>query len=77
MPKLLSSKQIIKVLENNGFVFVSQKGSHAKYRKGPNTAIVPTPRKEIPVGTLNSIIRQSGLDSKLFTDSKNRGTIAI
>jgi predicted RNA binding protein YcfA (HicA-like mRNA interferase family) len=52
MPKLLSSKQVIKVLESKGFVFVSQKGSHAKYRKGPNTAIVPTPRKGIPTGAL-------------------------
>ena len=72
MPKLLSSKEIIKVLEHNGFVFVSQKGSHAKYRKGPATAIVPTPRKEIPVGTFRSIVRQSGLDTKLFTDSRKR-----
>jgi predicted RNA binding protein YcfA (HicA-like mRNA interferase family) len=72
MPKLLSSKEIIKVLERNGFVFVSQKGSHSKYHKGSNTAIVPTPREEIPLGTFRSIVRQSGLDIKLFTDSRNR-----
>ena len=72
MPKLLSSKEIIRVLEHNGFVFVSQKGSHTKYRKGPNTVIVPTPRKEIPLVTFRSIVRQSGLDIKLFTHSRNR-----
>ena len=33
MPKLLPSKSIIKVLERKGFVFISQKGSHIKYRK--------------------------------------------
>lgn len=48
----------------NGFLFVSQKGSHAKYRKQGNptlTVIVPAGRKEIPQGTFNSILRQSGL----------------
>jgi len=72
MPKLLSSKEIIKVLKAHGFVFVSQRGSHAKYRKGSATTIVPTPRKEIPLGTFRSIVRQSGLDSKLFTNSRKK-----
>lgn len=67
MPKLFSSKEIIKILEQQGFIFVSQKGSHAKYRKGPNTAIVPVPRKEIPIGTFRSIVRQSGLDIGVFS----------
>ncbi len=64
MPKLLSSKQIIKVLENNGFIFMSQKGSHLKFRKQENqskTVIVPANKKEIPIGTLHSVIRQSSL----------------
>ena len=33
MPKLYSSKYIIKVLEKHKFIYVSQKGSHIKYRK--------------------------------------------
>lgn len=65
MPKLLSSRTVIKVLEKRGFVFISSKGSHAKYRKiskqGTLTAIVPINKKEIPHGTLRSILRQSGL----------------
>ena len=64
MPKLLSSKQVIKVLENNGFIFMSQKGSHLKFRKQENqskTVIVPANKKEIPIGTLHSVIRQSSL----------------
>jgi len=72
MPKLPSSKAIVNVLIHQGFVFISQKGSHAKYRKGPNTVIVPTPRKEMPIGTFRSIIRQSGLHSKLLTEPKNK-----
>jgi len=69
MPKLLSSKQVVKILENNGFIFISQKGSHLKFRKSEiksKTAIVPTGRKEIPMGTLHSIIRQAHLSKEDF-----------
>ncbi|MBS1665825.1 MAG: type II toxin-antitoxin system HicA family toxin [Bacteroidetes bacterium] len=65
MPKLYSSDHIIKVLLINGFVFISQKGSHRKYRKQIEelslTVIVPANRKEIPTGTFRSICRQSNL----------------
>ena len=66
MYKRLSSKEIIKVLEDNGFVFKSQKGSHAKYVKYDKTVIIPHPRKDFPIGTLLSIIRQSGLTREDF-----------
>jgi predicted RNA binding protein YcfA (HicA-like mRNA interferase family) len=66
MAKLPSSNQIITTLKNNGFNFVSQKGSHAKYKKGSRTVIVPSPKKEIPLGTFRSIIRQSGLAQEDF-----------
>jgi predicted RNA binding protein YcfA (HicA-like mRNA interferase family) len=69
VPKLYSSDHIIRILTRNGFVFISQKGSHVKMRKAGNptfTVIIPAERKEIPIGTFNSIIRQSGLDKKAF-----------
>jgi len=69
VPKLYSSDHIIKILLQRGFLFISQEGSHAKYRKEGNptlTVIVPADRKQIPVGTFNSIVRQSGLDKKDF-----------
>ena len=69
MPKLYSSEQIVKTLEREGFVFVSQRGSHVKYRKtgGPTlTVIVPAGRKQIPRGTFRSILRQAGLDEGAF-----------
>lgn len=71
MPKLPSSEEIIAVLREKGFVFVSQKGSHAKFRKYPGsstlTVILPMERKEIPIGTFRSILRQSGLKKEDFT----------
>jgi predicted RNA binding protein YcfA (HicA-like mRNA interferase family) len=69
MPKLYSSSEIIKVLISKGFVFISQKGSHAKYRKigKPTlTAIIPEGKKEIPFGTFKSILRQANLSEEDF-----------
>lgn len=69
MSKLFSSGKIIKLLEHRGFIFVSQKGSHAKYRKkGKETlvVIVPMHKKEIPIGTFKSILRQSKLTQEDF-----------
>jgi predicted RNA binding protein YcfA (HicA-like mRNA interferase family) len=61
MPKLPSSREIIAVLLAHGFVKQSQKGSHQKFCKDEKTVIVPAPKKEIPIGTLQSIIKQAGL----------------
>jgi predicted RNA binding protein YcfA (HicA-like mRNA interferase family) len=47
-------------------MFVSQRGSHQKYNNGKQIVIVPAPRKEIPIGTLRSISRQSGIDINEF-----------
>lgn len=66
MPKLYSSRQIVKILEKYGFVFVSQKGSHAKFRKGELTTIVPVGKREMPAGTFSSILRQSQLKKQDF-----------
>lgn len=66
MPKLPSSRHIIAVLLKNGFAEVSQKGSHKKFRNGDRIVIVPAPRKEIPLGTFLSIVRQSGLQREEY-----------
>src|SRR5258708_2853342 len=61
---LHSSKEIEKTLARHGFYFISQKGSHQKFRKDGNptlTAIVPANKKEIPYGTFKSIVAQSQL----------------
>lgn len=54
----------IRVLLQQGFFFVSQNGSHAKYRKAGSparTVIVPIHGKDVPHGTMRSIVRQAGL----------------
>jgi predicted RNA binding protein YcfA (HicA-like mRNA interferase family) len=66
MPRFHSSKEIIQVLLKNGFQFVSQKGSHKKFRNGTRIVIVPDPKDEIPYGTFGSIMKQSGLKKEDF-----------
>lgn len=60
---------MIKVLLSKGFVYISQKGSNAKFKKLGNPAlivIVPAAKKEIPFGTFRSILRQSQLTEEDF-----------
>jgi len=69
MPKLYSSSATIKVLRKKGFVYISQRGSHIKFRKSGKptlTVIIPANRKEIPRGTFNSILRQANLTEENF-----------
>jgi predicted RNA binding protein YcfA (HicA-like mRNA interferase family) len=68
VPRLYSSTDVIVGLERAGFAFVSQRGSHVKFRKADprRTVIVPAGRKQIPRGTFRSILRQSGLDESAF-----------
>ncbi len=44
----------------DGFVLVSIKGSHHKFRKGATVVIVPHPKKDLPTGTARSIARMAG-----------------
>lgn len=59
----MNSRQIILVIQKDGWVQVAQKGSHLQFKhptkKGRVT--VPHPERDIPIGTLKSIERQSGL----------------
>jgi len=66
MPNPYSLKLVVRILEKKGFFLVSQKGSHAKYRKEETTVIVPIHGKEIPYGTFRSILRQSNLSEDDF-----------
>ncbi len=73
MPRPYLLRIILKVLKSNGFFFVSQTGSHAKYRKGGAQSlvvIVPIHGKEVRYGTFKSILRQSRLKEDNFRKEK-------
>ena len=60
---MMRSRDVIRQLEADGWQEVARKGSHAQFKhkikKGRVT--VPDPRRDIPIGTVRSIERQSGL----------------
>lgn len=64
--KSVKPRQMIKVLEKAGFRFVRQKGSHRLYRKGDLRITVPYHNKDLKPGTLQSILRQTGIKKEEF-----------
>ena len=67
--RILSGSEVCTILRKHGFEQVRQRGSHViMQKKLANTTItVPVPdHKELRIGTLMSIIRQSGLSKESF-----------
>jgi predicted RNA binding protein YcfA (HicA-like mRNA interferase family) len=65
----MSGAEVRQILEQHGFAFIRQRGSHMimQRRLADTTITVPVPdHKELRTGTLASIIRQSKLPRELF-----------
>lgn len=62
--KPCSSREIIRRLKADGWYEVHQVGSHKhfKHANKPGRVTVPHPLKDVPVGTLRSILKQAGLE---------------
>ncbi|WP_242209480.1 MULTISPECIES: type II toxin-antitoxin system HicA family toxin [unclassified Pseudomonas] len=59
----MQSRQLIKELEEAGWVLDRITGSHHifTHRYNPYTIPVPHPKKDLPLGTVKSIRRRAGL----------------
>ena len=69
--RVLSGREVYKILAEHGFVQVRHRGSHIIMQKKieGSTITVPVPdHDELRIGTLQSIIRQSGLSRALFEE---------
>jgi predicted RNA binding protein YcfA (HicA-like mRNA interferase family) len=67
--RVLSGKNVCKILEKHGFVEVRRRGGHIamQLKLTESTVTIPVPdHKELRAGTLLSIIRQSGLRRSEF-----------
>lgn len=68
-PPLVSGKEAVKALQQLGFMFIRQKGSHAILRRetsgGVHGCVVPMHR-EIQPGTLRGILKQAGVELQDF-----------
>jgi predicted RNA binding protein YcfA (HicA-like mRNA interferase family) len=66
---VLSGREVCAILARHGFAEIRRRGSHIVMQKpdgaGTRTVVVPD-HDEIRIGTLHSIIRQSGLVRSTF-----------
>lgn len=66
MPKLpaLTSEKLIRILSEHGFILDHQTGSHRVYlnKETKKRVIVPYHKKDMPKGTLMSIIKAAGIE---------------
>lgn len=66
MPKVprYTAKQLMRMLEAQGWYRVSQNGSHIKFRRGGSaeTIILPVHSGDLGTGLTKKIIKQAGLE---------------
>lgn len=62
--KSYSSKELIKMIEADGWYLVRVSGSHHQYKHSEKTGLVtiPHPKKDFPIRTVKSILKQAGLE---------------
>jgi len=60
---MTTPREVRKMLEKQGFLFARQSGSHAvfKHPQKKRRVILPIHSKDIPAGTLHSILKDAGL----------------
>ncbi|WP_026684908.1 type II toxin-antitoxin system HicA family toxin [Heyndrickxia coagulans] len=62
--KSYSSKELIKLIQDDGWYIVNTVGSHQQFKhptkKGRVT--IPHPKKDLPINTVKSILKQAGLE---------------
>ena len=67
--RVLSGRDVCRILEQHDFQIVRQRGSHIVMQRRTDfgTVTVPIPdHSEVRIGTLQSIIRQSGVPRTAF-----------
>lgn len=61
----MKSSSLIKMIEKDGWYIVRTKGSHHHFKHPEKKGLVtiPHPVKDVPIGTVNSILKQAGLSN--------------
>ena len=59
----MRSREVIELLKADGWYEVAVKGSHHQFKHPTKLGrvTVPHPKSELPVGTVQSILKQAGL----------------
>jgi len=59
----MNSRELLKRLADDGWYEVATRGSHVqlKHPTKKGRVTVPHPKKDLPLGTVRSVLRQAGL----------------
>ncbi|MFM0201013.1 type II toxin-antitoxin system HicA family toxin [Paraburkholderia fungorum] len=59
----MNSAEVVKLIQADGWRLIRISGSHHPFRHAVKAGLVtiPHPKKDLPPGTLNSILKQAGL----------------
>ena len=60
-------RELVRLLESNGWLLRATKGSHRQFLHPYKGMVVTVPGNlgtDVPIGTLKSILKSSGLDTK-------------
>ena len=60
----MTVREVLRIIENDGWIMVAQKGSHRQYKhptKPGRVTVAGQPKDDLAPGALNSILRQAGL----------------
>jgi predicted RNA binding protein YcfA (HicA-like mRNA interferase family) len=69
--RVLSGREACSILQEHGFVEVRRRGSHVVMQRRTDTGSVTVPvpdHRELAIGTILSIIRQSGIPRAQFEE---------
>ena len=64
--KHMDSKKLIKLLFQDGWIHVATRGSHWQFKhpKKKGKVTVPHPKRDMPMGTVKSVLKQAELKKK-------------
>ena len=57
----MRDKDLMKLLQNNGWTLKRINGSHHVLQKGNQTETIPIHGKDVPTGLLHKILKRTGL----------------
>lgn len=58
-------KEIVKIIENDGWYFIRQKGSHCQYKHSTKKGLVTiagSNNDDLAIGTQKNILKQAGIE---------------
>ncbi|AXS81601.1 MULTISPECIES: type II toxin-antitoxin system HicA family toxin [Marinobacter] len=59
----MDSRKLVKMIEADGWQLIRTRGSHQQFKHPEKLGLVtiPHPKKDLPTGTVKSILKQAGL----------------